>query len=251
MSQAQAENETRRPEKPWPVDVPAIDGHALANLCHELRTPLQVVRGYLEILAEDLGGEFAAEPRRMVEQVRLAAAELEQTVENLLEWAGGGAGMVEAFLVGEMLAEVAPALDAMARRKRLWLRWDCQHGRLLSDRRRLHSILFNLVNNALKFTSSGGVTVRIRFAAPAQDEPASLQLEVSDTGIGIARERMGEIFEPFRQLSDSDRRRYRGLGLGLSLVARNVELLGGRLEISSQPSAGTSFRIKLPQAALA
>jgi signal transduction histidine kinase len=225
------------------------------NLSHELRSPLHILNGYLEILTEDCGGEFSGEARHMLARMRQTAGELTQTVENLLEYTAAMAGMQaeakETVQLGELIAEIKRSLAALAKRKKIFLVWSLEAGLKLaqSDRRRVASIISNLVSNAIKFTDRGGVTVRFRRLRIKQHW--LVELAVTDTGIGMERERIEDAFAPFVQLSSSNSREHRGLGLGLALVRRNVKLLGAIMEVKSKPAAGSRFTVQFvenPQA---
>jgi signal transduction histidine kinase len=223
----------------------------ISNLSHELRSPLHVLNGYLEILAEDWPPEFSGEPCRILERLRISAAQLTQTVENLLEYAatmsGTKAVVREQIDVSALVTELEAAFAPPARRKKVFLVWrvDRQLKVLQSDRRRLVSIIANLVSNAIKFTDRGGVTVRLRRRRIRHK--SMVELEVADTGIGMDEERLDEAFAPFVQLSSSSARSYRGLGLGLALVRRNVASLGATLEVKSKLSAGSRFTVRFPE----
>jgi signal transduction histidine kinase len=225
----------------------------MSNLCHELRTPLQVLGGYLDILTEDYGPQFAGEPVRILERLRLNANELNQTVENLLEYAAAITGtlavVAEPVVVTDLVAELEPAYAAAAQRRNISLHWLIEPNLncIRSDRRLLKSIVSNLVSNAIKFTDQGSVTVRLRQLRV--EDRCMIELEVADTGIGINEQRLDDVFRPFLQLSDSNTRCHRGLGLGLALVKRDVALLGGSLEVRSKPASGTCFKVRLPQGA--
>ncbi len=230
---------------------PADPVRIMSNLCHELRTPLLVLGGYLDILAEDFGKQFSAEPLRILERLRLNAAELTQTVENLLEYAAAMAGTqapvaVEAVDVAELIAELEPVFTPAAQRKKLSLQWKIgpHLNHIRSDRRLLKSIISNLVCNAIKFTDRGAVTVDLRHL---RVEKCVVELQVVDTGIGLDERRLEDAFQPFVQLSDSNTRIHRGLGLGLALVRRNVTSLGGTIEVKSKPSSGTCVKIRFAQ----
>ncbi len=212
---------------------------------------MQVLGGYLDILTEDYAAQFAAEPLRILERLRLNTSELTQTVENLLEYAAAMtatlAAVAEPVEAPDLVAELEPVFAPAAQRKKISLRWliEPNLGCLRSDRRLLKSIISNLVSNAIKFTDCGGVTVRVRqFGVQNR---CVVELEVADTGIGIDEQRLDEAFQPFVQLSDSNTRCHRGLGLGLALVKRDVALLGGSLEVRSKPSSGACFKVRLPQ----
>ncbi len=223
----------------------------MSNLSHELRSPLQVLNGYLEILTKDWGGEFTGEPNRILERLRASAGQLTQTVENLLEYAAGAAGTQdtgrETVDVTELIAELQPVFADRARSKKIFLIWYVEPALKLehSDRRRLVSIVSNLVSNAVKFTCRGGVTVRCRRVRAGHK--AMLELEIADTGIGMEGRRLEDAFAPFVQLSSSNTRDHRGLGLGLALVRRNVTALGAKLEVRSKPSVGSRFRVRFPE----
>ena len=235
------------------VAAPAVSRfEIISNLSHELRSPLHVMRGYLDILAEDWGGEFSAEPMRILERLRLSAVELSQTVENLLEYTaamtGTQAAVREEVDLADVVAELEPVFAQAARRKKVFLVWRVEPRLKLlhSDRRRLVSIIANLVSNAIKFTDRGGVTVRLRRLRVRHR--CVVELEVADTAIGMEEGRLDEAFAPFMQLSSSGTREHRGLGLGLALVRRNVISLGATLDVRSKPSAGSSFRVRFPEA---
>jgi len=223
----------------------------ISNLSHELRSPLHVINGYLDILAEDWAAHVGGEPERIVERLRLSTAELKQTVENLLEYAAAmtatQGAVRETVEVADLIAEVAQTFAPAARRKNISLVWQVEAELKLvhSDRRRLLSILSNLVSNAIKFTDHGAVTVRLRRIGTRP--PYEVELEVTDTGIGMEAGRLEEAFMPFVQLSSSNTRAHGGLGLGLALVRRNAISLGARLAVKSKPSAGSSFTLRFPQ----
>ncbi len=223
----------------------------ISNLSHELRSPLQVINGYLDILAEDWAAQLGGEPERILGRLRLSAAELKQTVENLLEYAAAmtatQAAVREPIDVTDLVTEMDQTFAAAARRKKIFLLWQVEPSLKLvhSDRRRLVSIVTNLVSNAIKFTGQGGVTVRLGHARGRHH--GAIELEVADTGIGMEQGRVGDAFAPFVQLSGSNTRAHRGLGLGLALVRRNVISLGASLEVRSKPSAGTSFKVRFPE----
>ena len=222
----------------------------ISNLSHELRSPLHVLNGYLAILAEDWGAEFSGEPLRILERLRLSTGELTQTIENLLEYAaaitGTQAVVKETVEVADVIAELEPRFAGAAQRKNISLAWRVQPQLKFvhSDRRRLVSIMNNLVSNAIKFTEHGGVTVLLRCLHVRQK--CLMELEVTDTGIGIDERRLEEAFTPFKQLSSSNSRDHRGLGLGLALVRRNVIALGATLEVESKRCAGSRFKVRFP-----
>jgi signal transduction histidine kinase len=223
----------------------------LANLAHELRTPLQVLIGYLDILRDEWAEKFDPEPRAMLERMNSNLHDLTQTVDNIMEfvmWEAGATGRVEEDVsISNLLSDLAPAIEAAKGGKDLALKIDIEHAprTIHTSRRPLRSILSNLVLNAIKFTERGSVTVRIASSRTRGAEPG-LVLEVADTGLGMTPALVKQAAEPFAQLSQSSARKYRGLGLGLAVVHRQVSALGAKLEVSSTPCRGSRFVVKIP-----
>jgi len=223
----------------------------LANLAHELRTPLQVLIGYLDILRDEWAEKFDPEPRSMLERMNSNLHDLTQTVDNIMEfvmWEAGATGRVEEDVsISNLVSDLAPAIEAARDGKDLALKIDIEHApqTIHTSRRPLRSILSNLVLNAIKFTERGSVTVRIASARARGSEPG-LVLEVADTGLGMSPELIKQAAEPFAQLSRSSARKYRGLGLGLAVVHRQVSAMGAKLEVSSTPGRGSRFVVRIP-----
>jgi signal transduction histidine kinase len=228
-----------------------VDLEALANLAHELRTPIQVLLGYLEVLRDEMADALGPRPRQVIDRIHVNAHDLAQTVENVMDFAvalGRGEAEVEEDLVlADLIAEVMPALEAANQSKQLNLVVDLDDAppAVRSRHRPIRSILLNLALNAVKFTDRGTVRIAMR-GCPSADHCATLELEVCDTGPGIAESRLREAFEPCTQLSSSSVRRYRGLGLGLAVVRRNVASLGATLQVQSAPNRGTTVNVSIP-----
>jgi len=223
----------------------------MANFAHELRTPVQVLLGYLDILRDEPSDAEAkgAADRAIIERMNANVHELAQTVENVLEFALANAAVEtareEEIAVAEFFDELDEVLKASIAGRQLLLRFDLQHapGTITSKRRALRSIVLNLATNAIKFTDCGEVVIS---AGPHAGDPSRLLIEVRDTGQGISDELLAAAFEPMVQLSCSSIRRHRGLGLGLTVVQRNVKALGGRLTVESAPDVGSCFRVIIP-----
>ncbi len=215
----------------------------LSTMSHELRTPLNVITGYADILAEDGFGPLTAESLDAVARIRKSARDqlglITATLDlNRLE---AGSYTVEATPVDldELFAETRQNLDVVAG---VTLRWrnDLGARSVTTDRAKLATIVHNLLDNALKFTPEGEVEV----TAAAAD--GVLAVTVRDTGIGIAADDLPVIFDVFRQLDGSETRAHGGAGLGLHVVKRLAERLGGSVEVESRPGAGSTFRVRLP-----
>jgi two-component system, sensor histidine kinase and response regulator len=215
----------------------------LANLAHELRSPVQAILGYLDILRDELGEEVDDRHKRIVERLNANAHDLAQTVENVMDFsvadALAEATEEEEIRLHDLVADLAPALEAANESKGLQIRFDLENAPSVfcSRRRPIKSILLNLAVNAIKFTDRGSVTIAIRLARPSE-LGAAVELEVRDTGPGIEPDKVAQAFKPCAQLSHSSIRRHRGMGLGLAVVQRNVEALGGKIFVQSQQPRG-------------
>lgn len=223
---------------------------ALANLAHELRTPLQVLLGFLDILRDEWADKFDPEPRAMLERMNSNLHDLAQTVDNVMEFvmseAGATGRLEEDVSISSLVNDLAPAIEAAKSGKELALKIDLERApqTIHASRRPLRSILSNLVLNAIKFTDHGSVTLRI--SSYSRGAEHGVVIEVADTGLGMSPALIKQAAEPFAQLSQSNSRRYRGLGLGLAVVHRNVSALGAKLEVSSTPGQGSRFVVRIP-----
>jgi len=222
----------------------------LANMSHELRTPLTAIIGYGELLHE--GAERQGSERLAADlgHILTAGHQLLGLVDEVLDLSRIEAGRIgvalERFeiepLVAEAAATVKPLLDRNGNRLELALAPAL--GSMRSDPTKLRQILVNLLGNAAKFTSGGTV----RLAVQRVDEGGApwVELRVADTGIGMTREQLGRVFETFTQADPSIFAKYGGTGLGLTIVRRFCELLGGEVTAQSEPGRGSEFRVRLP-----
>jgi two-component system, NarL family, sensor histidine kinase BarA len=228
-----------------------------ANVTHELRTPIHGILGLTELLEEEVYGAIAAKQRGALEGIRHSAEGLLKQIDDLLEIARAESGRMELsrsrFPLADVLERVASTAAWMKGGKPLTIEADIPGDlpMLESDRGKLVQILVNLVSNAIKFTPDGG---RVRLEARALDA-ARVLIAVEDTGVGIPASERDRIFEAFRQADahgareDATSRDYGGVGLGLSLVRRLVELLGGEVRVDSAVGRGSRFEVELPRIA--
>lgn len=216
----------------------------LHTLSHELRTPFNVILGYVELLLEGEFGPLNAEQTDTMEQVKQSAQGLFELVAALLE-----ASQLETQRLPVEMTEVdgnmlLAELRQETERMRTDLNWDWRIApalpRLYTDRTKLKVILKNLLDNAVKFTPQGTVTMTMH------SQKGGVEFCVSDTGIGMAPEALSVVFEPFRQGDGSPTRRYHGVGLGLYIVRRLVDVLGGTVTVESAVDHGSTFRVWLP-----
>jgi signal transduction histidine kinase len=224
---------------------------ALANLAHELRTPVQVLLGYVDILRDDHAPEFSTETRALLDRMNANVHDLAQTVDNLMHFVmsevNAEAMIDEDVTPGSLVAEITPVLEAANQQKHLKLQLDFAAAPDLFciPRRPLKAILLNLAVNAIKFTDSGSVTVVLRRRHDA-GAASAIEVEVSDTGPGLSPGILDQAKEPFAQLSNTSARRFRGLGLGLAVVQRSVDALGGQIELRERTDHGSNFLVTIP-----
>lgn len=227
----------------------------LANVSHEVRTPLTMVIGATEML---LDTEMDPEQVQLTDMVNRSSRRLMRLVDDILDFSRLEAGKVSLLGAPFRLGEVVDEMLEWARPRAVarGLRLDVTMSSALpatahGDAVRVSQVLANLVDNALKFTSSGGVDVGVGLRKPATsaDDSAALpwvELRVTDTGVGIGHEHLDTLFDSFTQADPTATRRHEGVGLGLAISRDLVELMGGELGAVSSPGAGSTFTALLP-----
>lgn len=221
----------------------------LAMMSHELRTPLHAVLGYSESLAAGIYGPVTESQNEALARVAQSGRHLLSLLSDILDLA-----RIEARVevletrpvdVNELCRSALELVKWRAQEKKIRLiQTLCEaHITLQADERRLTQILVNLLDNAVKFTPTGGI---VGLAVTASSEREQVVFTVWDTGIGIAVEDTERLFQPFTQLDSRLSRSYEGIGLGLALVQRLTELHGGNVEVESTPGSGSSFIVTLP-----
>jgi signal transduction histidine kinase/CheY-like chemotaxis protein len=222
----------------------------LANMSHEIRTPMTAILGYAEMLMGEEGLDRAPQHRRVaIETIQRNGAHLLTVINDILDLSKIDAGKMTCENIDcsifEIVDDVIDLLKFRAKGKGLELRGEFVGrlpARIHSDPTRLRQILLNLVGNAIKFTETGGVTVR---AALSESPAPELVFEVVDTGIGLSAEQAGQLFRPFMQADTSTTRRFGGTGLGLSICKRLAQMLGGDINVTSEPGSGSTFRVSI------
>jgi signal transduction histidine kinase len=220
----------------------------LANVSHELRTPLSVVVGFVYLLLNQVIGKVSDEQQKILEKVYRNSEELLELIDNVL-WltslnAGDSSLMSEKFDVGAVVQETTKRYEKTLREKglRLSVQMPTQEIPVVSDRSKVERIFQNIFNNAIKFTPQGEIVVKIRLPS----DERHVELEIMDTGVGIEKNQIESVFEPFHRIENSVHRACSGLGLGLTVARRMADMVGGTLEITSQPGVGTSVLLKFP-----
>ncbi|HNB52132.1 MAG TPA: ATP-binding protein, partial [Anaerolineales bacterium] len=221
----------------------------LANMSHELRTPLNSIIGFTEIILEGIDGPLTEFMEGDLKIIQKNGKHLLSLINDVLDMAKIEAGRMsltyERFMLRELLDDVIDITTSLAHDKQLYLRidsTDTDEIELVADRIRLRQVLINLVGNAVKFTETGGVTLR------SERKDGKLWLKVIDTGIGIPPEKLETVFEYFSQVDTSTTRKAGGTGLGLPISRRLVELHNGQLwsESSGAAGEGSTFILVLP-----
>ena len=227
----------------------------VARMSHELRTPLNSVIGFANILLRNKRKALDDSEITYLGRISAAGTHLLGLINDVLDIAKVEAGHM-AFELGDvdvvaLTKTVIAHLDAAAHAARLVVSLEEAGAPMMvvADNSRLQQVLLNVIGNAIKFTPAGGVTVRILADdGPAGQATINRRIEVADTGIGIASDRLGAVFEAFEQAESSTSRRYGGTGLGLSISRALCEAMGLRLSVVSELGAGSTFRILLPDA---
>jgi PAS domain S-box-containing protein len=222
----------------------------VATMSHELRTPLNVIMGYNDLLLDGSFGPMTDEQVYTLQRVEKSTRALFELITATLDLSRLDSGQVQpvvrAIALPDLMGEVDAEISERQRKPNVDLRWEVtpELPKLYSDPVKLKLVLKNLIGNAIKFTDTGAVVVGIG----ARD--GGVEISVADTGAGIARELLPVIFEPFRQGEPSMTRRHGGVGLGLYIVRRLLDILGGTINVESTVGQGSTFRVWVPNIAL-
>ncbi|WP_421932177.1 PAS domain S-box protein [Phenylobacterium sp.] len=221
----------------------------LASMSHEIRTPMNAIMGIADLLAKT---SLTAEQDKYVQIFRRAGDNLLNLINDILDLSKVEASQLEleqtGFRLNDHLEKVIEIVAGRAQEKGLTLDWVIAsdvHLDLVGDPTRLRQVLLNLLGNAIKFTETGGVSLRVELDTESSS-PTALRFVVTDTGIGIPQDKLGRVFERFTQADSSTTRRFGGSGLGLTICKRLVELMGGRIWAQSEMGTGSVFTFTAP-----
>ena len=225
----------------------------LANMSHELRTPLNAIIGYSEILLEDATDRGDKASMGDLEKIQAAGKHLLGLINDILDLSKIEAGRMDVYLehvfLTRLVDEVKTIVEPMMKKNGNTLRIDCPQniGSLQTDLTKLKQSIINLLSNAAKFTKQGTVTLHL--ARETRDDAPWIKFEVADSGIGMTDEQIGRLFRAFTQADSSTTRNFGGTGLGLTITRHFCAMLGGSIEVKSEPGKGSTFTILLPDRA--
>jgi signal transduction histidine kinase len=228
------------------TEISQIKANLISNISHELRTPLAHVKGYIELLADEQLGPLTPEQGQAMDVIQRASQRLGRLIEDLIEFSTASREglrlQMQQVSIPELASNIIERSQEKAEKAGVELYTEIEPGLppLQADPDRLSWVLFQLMDNGIKFTPSGG---HVTFTAKQEDK--QVLLTIQDTGIGIPRERVEEIFEPFHQLDGSPTRRFGGTGLGLALVRLILEAHGTVMRVESEEGKGSSFSFPL------
>jgi len=241
--------ELLKEEKQRAEKLAKIKSEFLNQVSHELRTPLAVIIGYLECMTDGLYGQIESKHQEILHLVAKQSTHLKNMIDQILIFSRLEASKqpmrIEEVAINEIFAEIRDTFDFLCRQKGLSLAWDvpANFPAIKTDPERIKEILSNLLQNAVKYTDEGSISLTVK----QSPNPKSITVEVTDTGIGIPEHLLGTIFEPFVQVHKTSAQNSRGgIGLGLSIVKKHVEQLSGTISAESQLGKGSTFKVVLP-----
>jgi signal transduction histidine kinase len=248
-SKTEAQLELLRQEKERAENLARLKSEFLNQVSHELRTPLAVIIGYVECITDGLYGGIEPKHQEILQVVAKQSSHLKNMIDQILIYSRLEAGKqpvrVEELNLTKIITEMKDTFDFLCRQKGIEMGWDLPTDPvpISSDLTRVKEVISNLIQNAVKYTDRGSVTVRM-----AKLSSDSLMVEVADTGMGISEHHLAGIFEPFMQAHKTSSEHSRGgIGLGLSIVKKHLEQIKGTIHVESVLGKGSTFRIVLPR----
>ncbi len=215
----------------------------LANMSHELRTPLNAVLGFAELIQSGIYGEISEKIKQAIAEMQKSGNHLLGLINDVLDLSNVEAGKIDLnkvdFAIKDVIEFVQFSTKSLLDGKGLYLKISLGRNLpvLLGDQKRINQVLINLIGNSAKFTKKGGITLRVK----RKDD--AVLFEVEDTGVGIAKEKLGDVFKEFKQVHVGE---YGGTGLGLAICKRLIELHDGKIWVESRMGKGTKFSFLIP-----
>lgn len=225
-----------------------IKSHFLAVMSHELRSPMNAIIGFSQLLLRHPSDRLTPQQESMVRRVLNSGRHLLHLIDEILDFSKLEAGrlefQLEEFSLAEFVNATTEEMHPLVEQKHLTLQvqLDLQNPIILNDKHRLRQVLINLLSNAIKFTNAGSIRVSVY-------EPASEQIAIAvqDTGIGIAADDLKDIFTEFRQVNQTLVRQHGGTGLGLAITDRLVQMMRGSISVTSELGQGSTFCVEIPR----
>lgn len=237
-------------EKEKAENLAKLKAEFLNQVSHELRTPLAVIIGYIECITDGLYGQIDIKHNEILHVVAKQSTHLKNMIDQILIYSRLEAGKqplrIEELQVTKVVNDLRDTFEFLCRQKGIELRWELPREAIImrSDATRVKEVVSNLLQNAVKYTDRGSISVRIANANIAD----SVMIEVQDTGMGISEQHLTSIFEPFMQVHKTSSENSRGgIGLGLSIVKKHLDQINGTISVESELGKGSLFRIVLPR----
>jgi signal transduction histidine kinase len=245
------EQSTRlKEEKEKAENLAKLKAEFLNQVSHELRTPLAVIIGYIECITDGLYGQIDMKHNEILQVVAKQSTHLKNMIDQILIYSRLEAGKqpirIEELQLTKVVNDLRDTFEFLCRQKGIELRWEVPREAVTmrSDATRVKEVVSNLLQNAVKYTDRGSISVHIS-NAPVVD---SVMIEVQDTGMGISEQHLTSIFEPFMQVHKTSSENSRGgIGLGLSIVKKHLDQIHGTITVESELGKGSLFRIVLPR----
>lgn len=220
----------------------------LATMSHELKTPLNAIIAFSQMLLRKTKDKLTASEIDMVERIFNNGNNLLVLINDILDLSRIEAGKLQIspqkFDIAQLVNLTVDELRSLSEQKSLYIKVNShlESTEIVNDSNRVRQVLVNLISNAIKFTDTGGVTIEI-----VEVSEHIIQISVADTGIGIKREDINYIFEPFRQINQTNSRNYSGTGLGLAITSSLLKMMQGSISVESEFNKGSIFRVNLPR----
>jgi signal transduction histidine kinase len=245
-----AQLELLKQEKEKAENLAKLKAEFLNQVSHELRTPLAVIIGYIECITDGLYGEIENKHQEILQVVAKQSSHLKNMIDQILIYSRLEAAKqplrIDELPLNKIIADMRETFDFLCRQKGLELHWDLPQSQIVirSDAGRVKEVISNLLQNAVKYTDRGAITVKVTTIAKLD----SIAVQVEDTGMGIAEHQLSSIFDPFMQAHKTSSENSRGgIGLGLSIVKKHVEQIKGTISVRSDLGKGSIFTVVLPR----